>query len=367
MEKLTYENLYHHNRNYGCRFHEIEYLGFRSLVLENELLRIIIMYEKGTDIVEFVYKPTDVDFMWRSPAVISSNKKNQLTKEQPTGAFLDEYEGGWQELLPNINNPTNYKGSSLGFHGEACFRVWDYQVITNTVEEVKIKFSLRLNRAPLFVTKTVTIKSYTPAVEFFEEIHNEGDEEFKFTWGHHPAIGKPFLDENCIIDVPEGTIGHTYEKDFSGNSILPLDKEFQWPLLKDKNNRTIDLSKIMSPDLKTAFCISLEQMKEGWYGITNPKIGIGFGMKWDVKIFKYIWMWAVYRGYYNFPFYGRTYNIALEPWSAIPDNLDDVIKAGRELTLEPLQKLNTKFQVIIYESKGRINGFDKNNKVIKAK
>ncbi|MCE5329171.1 hypothetical protein LLG07_02410 [bacterium] len=80
--------------------------------------------------------------MWRSPAVISSNKKNQLTKEHPTGAFLDEYEGGWQELLPNINDPTNYKGSSLGFHGEACFRIWDYQVITDTVEEVKIRFSL---------------------------------------------------------------------------------------------------------------------------------------------------------------------------------------------------------------------------------
>ncbi len=367
MIKLKYDNFYHHNRNYGCRIHDIEYKGFRSVILENEILRIMVMYEKGTDIVELLYKPKDVDFMWRSPAEVNAFNKNPITKEHPAGAFLDVYEGGWQELLPNINNPTNYKGANLGFHGEVCYLPWHYEIITDTVEEIKVKFSVRMNRAPFFVTKIITIKSYSTVIEFEESIINEGDEEFKFTWGHHPAIGKPFLDENCVIDIAGGTIGHTYEKDFSGNSILPLDKEFQWPLLKDKNNRTVNLSKVMSPDLKTAFCVSLEKMKEGWYGITNMLIGVGFGMRWDVKIFKYLWMWAVYRGYYNFPFYGRTYNIALEPWSAIPDNLDDVIKAGRELTLQPFQELNTKFQVIVYESDCRIKGFNKNNEAIKMK
>lgn len=365
MKKLYYENHYHHNRNYGCRFHDIEYCGFRSLIIENELLRLLIMYEKGTDIVEFTYKPKDVDFMWRSPAVVGASKKNQITKENPAGAFLDEYEGGWQELLPNINNPTNYKGSSLGLHGEACFREWDYRVIEDSVEEVKIMFSVRLNRAPFFVKKTVSLKSYNPAVLISEEILNEGDEEFKFTWGHHPAIGIPFLSDKCLISLPEGTIGRTYDKDFSGNSILPLDIEFKWPFLKNKNGADIDLSKVMSPDLKTAFCVSFEKMKEGWYGITNPGIGIGFGMKWDISIFKYLWMWAVYRGFYNFPFYGRTYNIALEPWSAIPDNLDDVIKAGRELTLQPKEKINTDITAIVYESESEIKGFTKDNKIIK--
>jgi hypothetical protein len=365
MDMLNYDSLYHHNRNYGCRYHDIEYMGFRSIILENELLRVLVMYEKGTDIVEFVYKPKDIDFMWRSPAEVSANKKNLITKEHPAGAFLDEYEGGWQELLPNINNPTNYKGASLGFHGEAYLRAWDYRVLVDTVKEVKIRFSVRLNRAPFFVTKTVTIKSYAPAIEFEESILNEGDEEFKFTWGHHPAIGIPFLSDKCVIDLPQGTIGRTYDKDFSGNSIFPPDVEFFWPFVKDKNGKEIDLSRVMPPELKTAFCVSLENLNNGWYGITNPDIGVGFGMKWDIKVFKYLWMWVVCRGFYNFPFYGRTYNIALEPWSAIPDNLDDVIKAGRELTLQPKEILETKFTAIVYESDSRIKGFNENNRVIK--
>jgi len=365
MKKLTYNSLYHYNRNYGCRYHDIEYMGFRSLLIENELLRVLIMYEKGTDIIELSYKPKDIDFMWRSPAEINAFNKNPITKEHPSGAFLDVYEGGWQELLPNINNPTNYKGASLGFHGEVCYLPWHFQIIMDTVEKIKVKFFVRMNRAPFFVTKIITMKSYSPVIEFEESIINEGDEEFKFTWGHHPAIGIPFLSDKCVIDLPEGSIGRTYDKDFSENSIFPLDVEFAWPFVKDKSGKEIDLSKVMSQDLKTAFCVSLEKMKEGWYGITNPEIGIGFGMRWDVNIFKYLWMWAVYRGYYNFPFYGRTYNIALEPWSAIPDNLDDAIKMGRELTLQPMQELNTKFQVIIYESNSRISGFDKNNEAIK--
>ena len=85
-------------------------------------------------------------------------------------------------------------------------------------------------------------------------------------------------------------------------------------------------------------------------------------MKWDINIFKYILIWYVYRGYYNFPFYGRTYNIGIEPWSAIPGSLDKVIELKRELTLKPQEELKTKYFAIVYESKKRIKGFDENNK-----
>jgi hypothetical protein len=65
----------------------------------------------------------------------------------------------------------------------------------------------------------------------------------------------------------------------------------------------------------------------------------------------------VYRGFNNFPFYGRTYNIALEPYSAIPDNLDEAIRLNRAFTLAPGEKLGTKFSAIVYETGRRIRGF----------
>ncbi len=358
MHKLNYNSLYHHNRNYGCRYHEIIYMGFKSLIIENELIRLTILYEKGTDIIELSYKPIDIDFMWRSPLEVSGNFKNRLTKEHLSGAFFDFYEGGWQELLPNINEPTNYKNSGLGLHGEVCFLPWDYRIIKDSIEELIVEFFVRMKRAPFTVFKEIKINSYSPVIKFKEKIVNEGNEDFKFMWGHHPAIGIPFLSEDCVIDLPENVIGHTYDKDFSGNSILPLDTEFKWPNLKLKNGKVIDISKVLPPDTKTAFCLYLKNFKDGWYGITNLDLGLGFGMRWDIKIFKYVWIWAVYRGYFGFPFYGRTNNIALELWSAVPGNLDEVIQNERELSLNPRCELKTEYKVIIYNSKNRIKGFD---------
>ena len=195
MTTTKYDNFYHHNRNYGVRYNEIIYKGFRTIVLENEKIRVSILIDKGTDIIEFLYKPKDIDFMWRSPIEVNGYNKNPVTKQLDTGAFFDLYMGGWQEMLPNINLPSNYKGSGLGLHGEIMFLPWEYEVISDSPQEVKLKFFVRMNRAPFFVTKFISLKSDQSVLEFEEIIKNEGGEEFKFMWGHHPAIGKPFLDE----------------------------------------------------------------------------------------------------------------------------------------------------------------------------
>ena len=41
--------------------------------MENELLRLTILVGKGTDIIELLYKPKDIDFMWISPKNFSSS------------------------------------------------------------------------------------------------------------------------------------------------------------------------------------------------------------------------------------------------------------------------------------------------------
>ena len=340
------------------------YYGFKALIIENEKLRLLVLVDKGTDIVEFLYKPKDIDFMWRAPLWLNGLNRNPLTKLIEKGNFLDFYEGGWQEILPNINLPTNYKNTSLGFQGELMFLPWNYEIVYDSVYKIKIKFFVRMSRTPFFVVKYMTLRSYSSFVEFEEIIKNEGDEEFKFMWGQHPAIGKPFLDENCVIDLPKDVIGYTSDVAMSENNILPLGKEFNWPIIRDVKNSELDLSKVMSPNIKTAFCIYLQNLRSGWFGITNLKKKVGFGMRWDVEIFKNLWIWFVYRGYYGFPFFGKTYNIAIEPWSAVPGDLDEVIKLNRELSLLPQQVIKTKYFAIVYDTDRRIKGFTSDNKKI---
>lgn len=151
---------YDFNRNYGCRFKEIIENGFRSLILENEKLRISIYLDKGSDIYELLYKPLDIDFMWKSPLKIKAGLKIPYTKEQVGGSYLDIYEGGWQDILPNIGNPVNYLNGSFGVHGELFTSIFEYEVLIDDPKEIKIKLYTRMNRAPLFIEKIFSIKSH---------------------------------------------------------------------------------------------------------------------------------------------------------------------------------------------------------------
>jgi hypothetical protein len=359
-----YDNFYHHNRNYGCRYQEIIYKGYRTLVLENEILRLTILVDKGTDIIELLYKPKDVDFMWRSPVEVDALNKNPVTRAHESGCFLDVYEGGWQELLPSITSPTNYKGMNLGFHGEVVFLPWQYQILEDSPEQVRVRFTVRLRRAPLLVTKIITLRSGCSYIEFEETVKNEGDEPFSMMWGHHPTYGKPFLDEQCVIDLPAGAVGLTYQTDFSGNSPFECNLQFPWPMATDKEGKLVDLSRPMPPERKTAFNIYVKNLREGWYAITSPALGLGIGMKWELRVFPYLLMWNVYRGFYNSPFFGRTYNLAIELYSAIPDSLDEVIRLGRDIRLNPLEEFSTQFAVIVYEAKGRVKGFGQQYQIL---
>ena len=84
-------------RNHGCRISdEWTFAGMRTIVLENELLRIVILADKGSDIVEFRYKPLDLDFLYFAPGGIRS--PHRAAPSSPSSApFLDYYSGGWNE------------------------------------------------------------------------------------------------------------------------------------------------------------------------------------------------------------------------------------------------------------------------------
>lgn len=45
------------------------YLGFKTVILENELIRATVLPDLGAKIHELIYKPSDHDFMYHHPRV----------------------------------------------------------------------------------------------------------------------------------------------------------------------------------------------------------------------------------------------------------------------------------------------------------
>ncbi|MFN5677839.1 MAG: hypothetical protein ACK48C_11905, partial [Roseiflexaceae bacterium] len=56
---------------HGCRISDEWMLrGMRTAVLENELIRVTVLLDRGAEIVELRHKPTDIDPLLRLPVPI---------------------------------------------------------------------------------------------------------------------------------------------------------------------------------------------------------------------------------------------------------------------------------------------------------
>lgn len=110
--------------------------------------------------------------------------------------------------------------------------------------------------------------------------------------------------------------------------------------------------------------VFVTDLKEGWYGVTNQKKKIGFAMHWDKEFFPYIWYWQVYKGDFGYPFYGRTYNIALEPFTSYPRlGLAEAIKHNTQKKIGPGMTIETEFLAIAYEGVGEVKGITEEGEV----
>jgi len=344
---------YKHERNFGCRLLEVIYKGFKTVFFENEKIRVGVLAGKGTDIFEFLYKPNDTDFMWRS--YIGIPESNYLPSGNiNNGNFLDLYHGGWQELFPNGGDAVDYKGANLPMHGEIHTMPWQYEILKNEAEEIKVKFFVRTIRTYFYLEKIISLRTMIPALFIEENITNESREDMDFMWGHHPAFGPPFLSEDCVIDLPECRV-LTDEIDLSPTTgRCAIAKETDWPYTIDRKGIKIDLSIIPSINVNSHDRAYIHSFKEGWYAITNKKLKTGFGITFDPGIFKYLWFWQVYGGAVGYPWYSTTYNVALEPNSSYPPNLLDAIKKGTSLSLGPGKSISTSLTAVAFEADKRI-------------
>jgi hypothetical protein len=308
-------------RNFDCRItDELMYRNSRLLVLENEKIRVSVLLDKGSDIIEFLYKPTDTDFMWRSP-MEHVNLYKYIQSIPNTIDFRDYYLGGWQEIFPVGAEGFTLSQAKIGNHGELWGLPWNYSIIRDEPEEVQVKLWTHTIRTPFRVEKILALKTNKPVLFVQEKIENLGDVDLGVMWGHHPAFGEAFLDENCLVFVP-------------AKSVIDAEKNvYAWPVHEGK-----DFRKVLPKNSDIWNMYYLQQLSDGWYGVVNPIKKLGFGMIWDKTIFKYVWFWGCYSFRKLSPWYGRAYTIAVEPFTSLPHPVDPqslyMIPAGSTVTTE---------------------------------
>jgi hypothetical protein len=343
-------------RTEDCRLREFKLKsGYHAVSLENQFVSITLLPEKGADICSLVYKPKKMDVLWKAPWGMKKIGTGMATAGSNTEVvWMDHYEGGWQEIFPNGGNACVYRGAPLNFHGEASTLPWDYTVVRKSSSRITVEFLVRLYRSPFLLRRSLTIEKNLPAVIFDATLLNEAEEEMHFMWGQHPALGQPFLSGDCRIHARARTFC-TYKAENTPPSRIPGGTSSAWPMAIGKDGQSVDLSVVPGPEVRVSEMGYLCDLEEGWYGITNQKLGFGFGLAWPKEVFRYLWFWQELRGSFGYPWYGRCYVMAVEPFTSIPGTgLAEAVAAGTAPVLGAGEKLQANLAAVFYEGSGEV-------------
>lgn len=358
---MPYDGLerYIHERAFGCRVSDrFSYKGWKLLVMENELLRVSVLPEKGSDIWDFVFKPTDTNFMSRTPQGLIERQLHIQSKPSLTHNFMEFYEGGWQEILPSGGAGCLYRGAEYGLHGETWNNCWDCAIERDDPAEVSVMLTCRLRKSPLVIQKRLTLRTGESVLHIDERITNFSPTDIDYMWGHHPAFGAPWLCEDCVLDVPAGRIAvHSFEDD--PDKRFPHGAEFAWPEMTSVRGEKVDGRLIPGAESKGSDELCLLDLSAGWYALTNTRSKVGFALEWDVKLFPYVWFWQCFGGGSVYPWFNRMYSCALEPWTSYPlFGLEKCIENGTALRLGPHESISTQIRAIAYGGIERVAGVE---------
>jgi galactose mutarotase-like enzyme len=317
--------------------------GYTAIFLENERLRVGILPEKGADIFEFIYKSADrsndIQFLMQTPWGLKP------PGTQPLLDFLENYEGGWQELFPNANDGCQYRGQEIPFHGEVALLPWQSEILQDDANETALHLSVACTRTPFRLERIMRLRCNESRLLIQEKVTNIGNEPWEFVWGHHITLGGNFLEDGCLLDLPAQQIITPEVLYEPLTARLEANQTGVWPLARGRGGGSVDLSFIPGPQSHSHDDVMLAGLKHGVYRVTNPHLKLSFILEWDAGVFPWVMYWQPYGGADLPPLTG-IFGVGLEPWvSRYP--LADAVKAGQAKILQGGQCLETELVVDI--------------------
>lgn len=321
----------------SCSLSHRDVSGWDALVLEGERLRVTVLPDKGADIVELVDLASGVDVLFHAPWGL--RQPGAPPRDEANGLeFIGNYEGGWQELLPNAGDACSYDGVELPFHGEVALLPWTAEVLQDGGEAVSVNLSVRCRLLPFRLERVLKLARGSDELVVEGTVVNEGKARLPFVWGQHLVLGPPFIERGCRLELPAETIvtpDHVWEE----TARLEPGQRSTWPHARLRDGSTVDLRHVPGPEAGSHDDVFVGSFSEGAATVDNPRVGLTFRLRWDHAVFPWVVLWQPYGGAGD-PSLADSYALGVEPWTS-RHCLADAVDAGEATWLGSGESLTT--------------------------
>ncbi|MGA8151872.1 MAG: hypothetical protein WB952_13045 [Terriglobales bacterium] len=321
---------------------EWSYRGLRTVVLENRVLRVVILPEVGAKIWQIIYKPLDALLLWNNPRVAPA-------KLPLNSRYDDVWSGGWDELFPNDEVATIH-GEMYPDHGELWTGEWTAEPFRSG-DEAGVRMCFTTPISAISVEKTIKIRRGSSHIYFHHVFQNLAQTPFPFLWKLHPAMT---VTPQHRIDFPRMKV--ITEPAFPG-TLGGGPASLDWPGAEIAG-REVDLRRVPAESEKQLYFFYGTEMAAGWCALTNTANRLACGLVFDQKVFPSCWLFATYGGW-------RNYNVAvLEPCTGYPLNFEAMRAAGRQRTLAPGEKLSTDVLLTLQEETTEVSRIEPDGTIV---
>ncbi|HVZ83507.1 MAG TPA: hypothetical protein VG893_07500 [Terracidiphilus sp.] len=314
----------------------------QQLVLENSVVRIVLLPEAGGKIWQITYKPLNADLLWNNPEI-------PPTRQPLDACYDDVWSGGWDELFPN-DESGSWDGLDLPDHGELWTGAWHAEAVeTNGMMGVTLRFETP--RTNFLAEKMIQLRPDAAILDVRYALTNRSKRTLPFLWKLHPAFA---VSGQHRIDFPAMTV--VREPAFEG-TLGGFPMEFTWPFAAS-DQATLDLRQVPGASSGALHFFYGTGLAEGWCGLTNRENRLAAALRFDPSVFSSCWLFASYGGW-------RDMNVAvLEPATGYPFNLRTMVESGRARTLAPGETLQTTVTFAMQEGLSSIGGVTQEGRIL---
>lgn len=287
--------------------------GEPAVILQNRLLRAVVLPGLGGKIISLVDKNADLELLWRNDRV--------PVRPVPYGSsYDDKFLGGWDELFPN-DEPETLAGEAMPDHGELWTLPWRLRNSGVDGDGAWIELVVRTPASATEISKRLLLGT-GPQLRADYRLTNEGRRDLPYLWKSHVAVR---LEPDTTTTMAARRV---LVHEFGDPRTVPAGRSFDWPIAVvdgvEHDFRSLPPARQRGV---TEFLLATS-LERGACGVAHPSRASGLTLTWDAEELPSCWLFGSYGGGWR----GLDV-LVLEPCTGYPLSVAEGVAAGTHRVL----------------------------------